>query len=90
MWIITRVYVRTQEVPGAGGTPVIQEAEIRRIAVQSQPEQIVHETLSQKTFQKKAGVVQGIGLEFKPQYSKSKRKKPYKIIMIFTGNFKRS
>jgi hypothetical protein len=31
--------------------PVIlatQEAEIRRIAVQSQPKQIVHETLSQK------------------------------------------
>jgi hypothetical protein len=31
--------------------PVIlatQEAEIRRIVVQSQPEQIVHETLSQK------------------------------------------
>jgi hypothetical protein len=36
--------------------PVIlatQEAEIRRIVVQSQPEQIVHEALSQKTHHKK-------------------------------------
>jgi hypothetical protein len=35
--------------------PVIlatQEAEIRRIAVRSQPRQIVHETLSQKTLHK--------------------------------------
>jgi hypothetical protein len=55
--------------------PVIlptQEAEIRRIMVGSQPGQIVHETLSQKTpSQKRAGgVAQGEGLEFKPQYSK--------------------
>jgi hypothetical protein len=28
--------------------PATQEAEVRRIAVQSQPGQIVHETLSQK------------------------------------------
>jgi hypothetical protein len=37
-------------------TPVIlatQEAAIRRIEVQSQPGQIVHETLSQKTLHKK-------------------------------------
>jgi hypothetical protein len=36
--------------------PVIlgtQEAEIRRIAVQSQPRQIAHETLSQKNSSKK-------------------------------------
>jgi hypothetical protein len=36
--------------------PVIlatQEAEIRRIAVQSQPRQIVHETLSRKTLHRK-------------------------------------
>jgi hypothetical protein len=31
----------------------IQEAEIRRILVQSQPREIVHETLSQKTHHKK-------------------------------------
>jgi hypothetical protein len=46
--------------------PVIlatQEAEIRRIMVQSLPGQIVHETLSQKNpSQKRAGgVAQGVG-----------------------------
>jgi hypothetical protein len=60
-------------------TPVIlatQEAEIRRIMVQSQPWQIVCKTLSRKNpSQKRAGgVAQGIGLEFKPQYCQ--RKKP--------------
>jgi hypothetical protein len=48
-----------------------QEAEIRRIAVQSQPGQIVCETLSQKkqNHKKRAGgVAQGVGPEFKPQY----------------------
>jgi hypothetical protein len=30
-----------------------QEAKSRRIAVQSQPRQIIHETLSQKTLHKK-------------------------------------
>jgi hypothetical protein len=49
-----------------------QEAEIKRIMVQSQPRQIVHETLSQKyPSQKKGravGVAQGVGPEFKPQY----------------------
>jgi hypothetical protein len=47
-----------------------QEAEIRRIVVQSQPGQIVCETLSQKHHQKKkkraGGVTQGIGPRFKP------------------------
>jgi hypothetical protein len=51
--------------------PVIlatQEAEIRRIAFQSQPRQIVHKTLSQKNpSQKRAGgVAQGVGPKFKP------------------------
>jgi hypothetical protein len=48
-------------------TPVIpatQEAEIRRIAVQSQPRQIVRPS-SQK---RGGGVAQGVGPEFKPQY----------------------
>jgi hypothetical protein len=47
-----------------------QEEEIRRIMVQSQLGQVVHETLSQKTpSQKGAGrVAQGVGPEFKPQY----------------------
>jgi hypothetical protein len=62
-------------------TPVIlamQEAEIRRIMVQSQPRQIVHETLSQKNpSQKRAvGVAQGEGPEFKPQFYKTNKQKP--------------
>jgi hypothetical protein len=54
-----------------------QEAEIRRIAVQSQPEQIVNKILSQKkSSQKRAGeVAQGEGSEFKPQYRQKKKKK---------------
>jgi hypothetical protein len=53
--------------------PVIlatQEAEIRKISVQCQPEQIVHETLSRKNTSQKTpgGVAQGVGPEFKPQY----------------------
>jgi hypothetical protein len=56
-------------------TPVIlaiQEAEIRRIMVQSQPGQIVCEILSQKTLSQKraGGAAQGVGPEFKPQYRK--------------------
>jgi hypothetical protein len=48
-----------------------QVAEIRRIAVRSQPRQIVCKTLSylEKKSQKRAGgVVEGVGPEFKPQY----------------------
>jgi hypothetical protein len=60
--------------------PVIlstQEAEIRRIMVQSQPGQIVWETLSQKNPSQKrdGGVDQGVGPEFKLQYHKKKKKK---------------
>jgi hypothetical protein len=53
-------------------TPVIiatQEADIRRKAVQSQPRQIVHKTLSQKNPITKSwtcGMAQGEGPEFKP------------------------
>jgi hypothetical protein len=47
--------------------------------VQSQPRQIVHETLSQKNLSQKkkkkknrsGGVAQGEGSEFKPQYCKT-------------------
>jgi hypothetical protein len=59
-------------------TPVIlavQEAEIRRIVVESQPRQIVCKTLFWKTHhaQKWAGgVAQGVGPEFKPQCWKTK------------------
>jgi hypothetical protein len=49
---------------------VTQEAEIRKIVVQSQPEQIVRRTLSLKNHHKKkvGGMAQGIGPEFKTQY----------------------
>jgi hypothetical protein len=58
--------------------PVIlatQEAEIRRVTVQSQPRQRVHETLSRKPITKNwtGGVAQGEGPEFKPQYHKKKK-----------------
>jgi hypothetical protein len=66
------------KVNGAGCqwlAPVIlatQEAEIRRLVVQSQPRQIVHKTLLRKTRHKKraGGVAQGEGPEFKSQYCK--------------------
>jgi hypothetical protein len=53
-----------------------QEAEIRRIEVQSQPRQTVLEILSQKyCLQKRAsGGSQSAGPEFKPQYCKKKKK----------------
>jgi hypothetical protein len=53
-----------------------QEAEIRRTTVQSQPRQIVHETLFQKTHHKRraSGVVQGEGLEFKPYHHKERKR----------------
>jgi hypothetical protein len=59
--------------------PVIlatQEAEIRKIVVQSQPMQIVCKTLSGKipsythTHKRTGRVAQGVGPEFKPQYHK--------------------
>jgi hypothetical protein len=61
-------------------TPVIlatQEAEIRRITVQRQPKQIVHENLSGKNpSQKQAGgMAQSVGPEFKHQYWGEKKKK---------------
>jgi hypothetical protein len=54
-----------------------QEAELRRITVQSHPGQIVHETLSQKNPPQKrraSEMAQGKGPEFKPQYHKKKKK----------------
>jgi hypothetical protein len=61
----------------SGSHLATQEAEIRRIAVQSQPRQIVPEMLSQKnSSQKRAGrVAQGVDPGFKPQYHKKKKKK---------------
>jgi hypothetical protein len=55
-----------------------QEAEIRRIRVQSLPKQIVPKTLSQKTFHTHktwvGRVAQGEGPELKPQYHTLKKK----------------
>jgi hypothetical protein len=58
-------------------TPIIlatQEAEIRRITVQSQPGQMVpRDPILKNPSQKGAsGVAQGVGPEFKPQYHKIK------------------
>jgi hypothetical protein len=49
-----------------------QEAEIRRIVVQTQPRQILRETLPRKTFHKNrtGGVAQSEDPEFKLQYCK--------------------
>jgi hypothetical protein len=52
-----------------------QEAEIRRIEVQSQPGQIVSRPYLEKKITKRAGGgAQGEGAEFKPQYHKKKKK----------------
>jgi hypothetical protein len=59
--------------------PVIlatQEAEIRRIEVQTQPRQIVQETISKILNTKRAGgVAQGVDAEFKPSTAKIIRQK---------------
>jgi hypothetical protein len=49
----------------------MQEAVIRKIAVQNQPRQIVRETLPQKTLSQNIGLVEWLkGPEFKPQHCK--------------------
>jgi hypothetical protein len=55
--------------------PATQEAEIRRIVVQSQPGKIVQDPiLKKKKSQKRAGgVSQGVCPEFKPQYHQKKK-----------------
>jgi hypothetical protein len=58
-------------------TPVIlatQEAEIRKIMVQSQPGQIVHETLSRKTLHKK-GLVEWLKVKALSSNSRTAKKK---------------
>jgi hypothetical protein len=63
----------------------IEELEIRRIAAQSQPGQIVCKTLYQKyPSQKRAGeVAQGVGPEFKPQNCQKERKKEINDSLVF-------
>jgi hypothetical protein len=67
-----------------------QEAEIRRILVQSQSGEIVQETLSGKNpSQKRAGgVVQSVGLEFKPQYHKKQTNKQTSFFFMFLLEFR--
>jgi hypothetical protein len=77
-----QVQERTKSAGHRWLTPVLlatQEAEIMRLTVQSKPRHIVCKILSQKIpSQKKAGgVAQGVSLEFKPQYTKKKKKKSY-------------
>jgi coenzyme F420-reducing hydrogenase beta subunit len=86
IWV--EAWSKKRALPGANGsrqwlTPVIpatQEAGIKRIVVRSQPGQIFHETLSQKTLHKKkaGGVAQGEGSEFKPQYCEEERREKEK------------
>jgi hypothetical protein len=68
-----------------------QEAEIRRIVVQSQPGQTVYKTLSRKTLHKTrtGGVVQSEGPEFKPQYCQ-KKKEEHKQQMLARTEEKRN
>jgi hypothetical protein len=71
-----------------------QEAEIRRITVQSQAGQIVHETLSLKTHYKE-GLVEWLkaqALSSSPSISKKKKKKSSKkpVLNISRTGFKQS
>jgi hypothetical protein len=54
-----------------------QEAEIREIAVRSQPGQLVRKTLFRKHPSQKTtgGVAQGVGPEFQLQYLRGEKKK---------------
>jgi hypothetical protein len=64
--------------------PAAQEAEIRRIVVQTQPGQIVRKTLSEKNLSQKraGGVAQGVGPEFKSQYHKKRKRNAIGIFHI--------
>jgi hypothetical protein len=55
----------------------IQEVEIRRVTIPSQPGQKIQKILSQNNPSQNwtGGVAQGEGPEFKPQYCKKKKKK---------------
>jgi hypothetical protein len=69
-------------------TPIIlatQEADIRSITVQSQPEQIVCENLSWKTLHKNraGGVVQVKALSLSPNISKKEKKNIFSLCRFF-------
>jgi hypothetical protein len=81
-WFSQRAHARTEEEPGPGGSHLyvilaIQEAEIRRISVQSQPRQIVCQTLSRKYTSQK-GLAEWLKvkvLSSSPGSAKKKKKK---------------
>jgi hypothetical protein len=65
-----------------------QEAETRRVAVQSQPGQIAQETLSQKKKNKRKNFTQkglveqfSVGPEFKPQCHKQTNKQTKRLVI---------
>jgi hypothetical protein len=61
-------------------TPVIpapQETEIRRITERSQPGQIVHETLSQKTLSQKIGLVKWLKVKALSSDPSTEKKKNF-------------
>jgi hypothetical protein len=72
--------------------PAIQEADIRKIVVQSHPGQIVHETLSRKTLHKNraGGVVQGEGPEFNLQYNTHKKENKGNKLIRFLNIVRRT
>jgi hypothetical protein len=65
--------------------PSYSGGSIRRIEVQSQPRQIVGETLFQKkkNHKKRAGrMAQGVDSEFKPQYQKRKSRNNFNVFFL--------
>jgi hypothetical protein len=65
--------------------PVIlatQEAEIMRIAAQSQPAQIARETLSQKTLSQKIGFVEWLKVKALSSSPSTKKKKSFPENMV--------
>jgi hypothetical protein len=63
--------------------PSYSEAEIRKIVVRGQPQEVVLKPLSwKKPSQKRAGgVVHSVGSDFKPQYHQKKKKKVFKEVL---------
>jgi hypothetical protein len=61
-------------------------AEIRRIEVESEPGQMVRETLSRENLSQKraGGVAQGVGPEFKLQYQKKGILEHHCVSYIYT------
>jgi hypothetical protein len=67
--------------------PATQEAEIRRITVQSQPRQIVCQTLSRKNLlqERAGGVVQGVALSSRLNTEKKKKRSFSELVLFLAG-----